>query len=253
MSSISSISSSINSMYTSMRANPTKTAADGAAELAISEKTTSQVNGYAQGSENVSAGKAVANTSDGIWGQISDYLDEIKEIAIASINGTASESDKQSMQNQIEQYKQGIADIASTTKYNETTLANGSTSSINIVTDGSGSSLSVSSGNATLEALGIADLDVTGDFDMESIDNAISIASSNRSSLGSQSNALDYVALYNQTAMYNLTAAENSPTLESYLSQSNENQKEQLLTDVSMQMQKNQQQVAMTQTLNLMV
>ncbi|MCR5715279.1 MAG: hypothetical protein K6G23_00340, partial [Lachnospiraceae bacterium] len=96
--------------------------------------------------------------------------------------------------------------------------------------------------------------DVTSsDFDLSTIDNAIDIASSNRSSLGSTENAIDYVSLYNQTAMYNLTAAENSLTIEDYIEQHNEREKEQLLSDVQIQMQKNQQQTNETQMMNLFV
>ena len=72
--------------------------------------------------------------------------------------------------------------------------------------DGSGPDLNT--GNATLKALGIEDFDVTkDDFSVDTIDNALEQVNSNRSSIGAQSNGLDYTMSYNSQASYNLTAA----------------------------------------------
>ncbi|HAB61202.1 MAG TPA: flagellin FliC5, partial [Lachnospiraceae bacterium] len=59
----------------------------------------------------------------------------------------------------------------------------------------------------TLDALGIADYDVTGEFDIQKIDDAIKNVSASRSSIGASSNALDYVYSINQYTSQNLTDA----------------------------------------------
>ena len=55
--------------------------------------------------------------------------------------------------------------------------------------------------NSTLEALGIADLDVTsGDFSLDSIDNALKMVTSQRSNLGAYTNRLEHTYNYNTRA-----------------------------------------------------
>lgn len=61
--------------------------------------------------------------------------------------------------------------------------------------------------NATLEALGIADFDVTGDFDLSVIDDAIDKVSSARGEMGATYNRLGYTMNYNSYASLNTTAA----------------------------------------------
>ena len=66
---------------------------------------------------------------------------------------------------------------------------------------------SLDTGNATLKALGIEDFDVTKSFDVKTIDNALKMVSDSRSSVGAQSNSLDFTIGYNTQTAYNLTAA----------------------------------------------
>ena len=55
--------------------------------------------------------------------------------------------------------------------------------------------------NATLEALGIADLDVTSkDFSLDSIDKALDMVSSQRSNMGAYTNRLEHTFNYNNRA-----------------------------------------------------
>ena len=61
--------------------------------------------------------------------------------------------------------------------------------------------------NSTLESLGIADFDVTKDFDLNSIDEAMQKVSEARSNLGAKTNALSHTINNNGYAAYNLTAA----------------------------------------------
>ena len=205
MSSVSSVSSaSAYSAYSTIASGGTYTkAADGATELAIQEKTESQVTGLEAGSDNLTSAKSALNIEDGALESIQDYLQSIKELAIQAKNGTLSDDDKQAIQSQIEQYKQGINDIANNTTYNEKNLLNNE-GSLEVASDGSGSSETVSTYNSLTEQLGIADLDVTGDYDLSTIDDAIDMVSSQRSTAGSQTNAVDYALTYNSHAALEL-------------------------------------------------
>ncbi|SFP74958.1 flagellin [Butyrivibrio proteoclasticus] len=206
MSSISSVSGyGSYSPYSTITAGGTyQSASQGASELAIQEKTKTQVNGLDAGSENLTSAKSVLNIEDGAMDGITDYLQSIRELSVKAKNGILSDSDRQSIQNQIEQYKQGIEDIAGSTNYNEKNLLDGSNGDFKVATDSNGSVSTVSTYNSTLEALGIADYDVTGDFDIGAIDSALEKVTSSRANVGAQSNGVDYALSYNSHAALEL-------------------------------------------------
>ena len=187
-----------------------QTAADGAAELAISEKMNTQVIGLEQGSKNVASGIDAIKIQDSALGDVTDYLQRIKELALAASNTfTVTDSDKAIYQKEIDQLKEGIEGVANVTSYNEKNLLDGSTGDLNITTDANGTSTEISGLNSTLEALGIKDFDVTGDFDLKDIDNALEKVSSMRAEAGAKQNSLEHIYNINQTGAYNTTASQS--------------------------------------------
>ncbi len=72
---------------------------------------------------------------------------------------------------------------------------------LELVTNPSGGSRRIQMANTTLEALGIADLDVTSeDFSLDAIDKALDMVSAQRGSLGASTNGLEYSYNYNTSA-----------------------------------------------------
>ena len=64
-----------------------------------------------------------------------------------------------------------------------------------------GSGMSIQMANSTLEKLGIADFNVTsGNFSLDSIDKAMDMVASQRSSIGASTNRLEYAYNYNKSA-----------------------------------------------------
>ncbi len=222
MSSVSAVSgSSSYSAYSTIAAGGVYTsAAQGATELAMQETTETQVTGLEAGSENLTSAKAVTNIEDGALDSITEYLQSIRELSLKAMNATTSDDDKAAIQSQIEQYLQGINDIASNTTYNEKNLLDGSTDDLTVASDGSGSSETVSTYNTLTDALGISDYNVTGDFDISVIDDALETVTSQRSNTGAQSNALDYALSYNSKAALELDGyamdKEESNAIEAY-------------------------------------
>lgn len=185
-----------------------QSAADGPAELGIVEGEKSQISGYHAGTRNAEAGKSVLNVADAALGSISESLQRMRELAMqASNSALMSKDERKAIQYEIGQLKQGISDIAQNTEFNAKKLLDGSNSDMHITTGANGSGISLNTGNATLKALGIEDFDVTKGFSVKTIDDAIKMVSSNRSSVGAQSNSLDYAIGYNTQTAYNLTAA----------------------------------------------
>lgn len=89
------------------------------------------------------------------------------------------------MQSEIEQLKQHITDVAGNTQFNTTSLLDGFMTSSTVAVNSDGSGLDINMPTATLEALGIADYDVSGDFDISDIDKVIELVSSARGQLRS--------------------------------------------------------------------
>lgn len=225
-------------------------AKDGASELAIQEKTKSQVNGLDAGKENLTKAKSALNVEDGAMGGISDYLQSIKELAVKSQNATMSDSDKKSIQDQIEQYKQGINDIAGNTTFNEKSLLDNE-GLLSVAADGNGSSENVSTFNSATEALGIADLDVTKSFDMKSIDDAMDKVSSQRSTVGAQTNGIERALTYNSHAAMELNGYQMNKEEDNVVKANQELKTRQALDSYQAVLQKQKQEDEATRTMAL--
>ena len=249
MSSISGIHGSSYTFYGKFASGKkVQNAADGASELAIIEKENAQIRGMQAGANNMSSAKDVLNISDGALGRVTDYLQRMRELALGVANtAIMGPSEVQAIQQEIDQLKQGIADIASQTQYNGMNILNGDQSQYQLAVDANGNSTGFLAGNATLQALGIADFDVTKEFDLDAIDEAIAKVSSQRSSMGAKSNALDHALRYNSGAVYNLTSAKSKLEDLDYPKAISEQKKKETLQTYAIMMQKRQQQDAARQ------
>lgn len=205
--SISSISDSYRNLSTGYRIN---TSADDAAGLAISEKLTSQINGYDQATENAQDGQNMLNVAEGGLSGIQENLQRIRELAVQASNGIYTQEDKSYIQMEVEQLKNSITDMAKNTEFNTMKLLDGSMNNVHLATNPQGTGMDMQLVNSTLEELGIKDFDVTKDFDIDSIDKALDKVSSARANLGAQSNRLDYTINSNINTSINLTAANSS-------------------------------------------
>ncbi len=101
-------------------------AADDAAGLSISEKMRKQMRGLTQASTNAQDGISSVQTAEGALTEVHDMLQRMNELAVKAANGTMSSSDKADVQNEIAQLSTEIDRVATTTKFNETYLLNGS-------------------------------------------------------------------------------------------------------------------------------
>lgn len=245
MGNISGISGSGYSHSISQIASGTKlgSAADGASELAIVEKENAQINGLNMGRRNAEDGRSLLQVADGAMSSIADNLTRIRELAIeASNTAILSDDDRQMIQDEVAQLKQGISDIANHTEFNKKKLLDGSYADGYIATGADGSGLTLDIGSATLQALGIEDFDVTGDFSIQTIDKALSMVSSNRSTIGAQSNSLAYAVSYNSEAVINLNAAASRLKDTDIAETATEMSKKKLLQTYQLLMQKKQQE-----------
>ncbi len=189
---------------------PVKTAADSPSGIAISANMKAQVSGYDVGTDNARDGQNLLNVSDGALGSIADSLQKIRELSLkASNTAIYGDDDIQTMQDEVDQLKQQIQDTAKGTEFNTVKLADGSKADTWLATNPKGTGMRINLEDSTLESLGIKDYDLTSNFDISKIDDAIAKVTSSRTDNAAANNALSYQADYNSIAGTNLETAQS--------------------------------------------
>lgn len=120
-----SLQKSINKLSTGLRIN---TAADDAAGLAISEKMRAQVRGLDMAVRNAQDGISMIQTAEGALNETHSILQRMRELAVQAANDTLTANDRQVIQLEIDQLKEEVDRIASTTQFNKKKLLDGSAS-----------------------------------------------------------------------------------------------------------------------------
>lgn len=93
-------------------------AKDDAAGLAISERFQSQISGLNMAQRNANDGISLAQTAEGAMDEITNNLQRIRELAVQSANATNSNSDRQALNQEVQQRIEEINRIASQTSFN---------------------------------------------------------------------------------------------------------------------------------------
>ena len=126
-SSQSSLATSLQRLSSGLRINSAK---DDAAGLAISERFTTQIRGLNQAIRNANDGVSFAQTAEGALSTASDALQRIRELAVQSINDTNSSSDRQALNNEVNQLIAEVNRIAGSTQFNGQNILDGSLSTL---------------------------------------------------------------------------------------------------------------------------
>jgi len=119
----SGLATSLQRLSSGLRINSAK---DDAAGLAISDRMTSQIKGLNQAGRNANDGISLAQTAEGALAQTTDLLQRMRELSIQSSNSTNSASDRAALQSEVNQLKQEVDRISSTTEFNGLKLLDGS-------------------------------------------------------------------------------------------------------------------------------
>ncbi len=99
---------------------------DDPSGMAISNKMKAQIDGLSQASQNASDGSSVLETADGALNEVHSMLQRMRELAVQAANDTNSQTDKESIQAEIDNLKSEIDRISSTTEFNTKMLLDGS-------------------------------------------------------------------------------------------------------------------------------
>lgn len=213
-------------------------AADNPAGLAITEGMDSQIKGMEQNVTNMGTMSDLADTAEGALASVNDSLGRMRDLAVQASNGILSDDDRSLIQNEISQLKEGINEVSKNTEFNSTKLLDGSFADKHTAMNPDGSGMDINIASSSLEALGIADFDVTGDFSISAIDDAIDMVSESRSNLGSISNAFDYASKNASNNMTNLASAKSQISDTDMAAQISLIKKQEILDQYSMFAQK---------------
>jgi flagellin len=189
-------------------------AGDDAAGLSISEKMRSQIRGLNKAASNAQDGISLIQVAEGALNESHSILQRMNELATQAANDTNTETDRNSIQAEIDQLTSELDRIQSTTQFNTQNLLDGSFTGKNLqVGSLCGQSISISIKSMDSTTLNVNGMSVTsfsgaGEA-MSKIQAAIDQVSSQRSKLGALQNRLEHTINNLNTTSENTSSAES--------------------------------------------
>ncbi|MGM7764278.1 FliC/FljB family flagellin [Yersinia enterocolitica] len=154
----SALGTAIERLSSGVRINSAK---DDAAGQAISNRFTANITGLTQASRNANDGISIAQTTEGALNEVNDNLQNIRRLTVQAQNGTNSESDRQSIQDEIDARLAEINRISEQTEFNGVkVLSKEQTLSIQVGSN-DGQTIDINLSQMNAETLGMLDFDVT--------------------------------------------------------------------------------------------
>jgi flagellin len=111
----SALSTSMERLSSGLRINSAK---DDAAGQAIANRFTSNIKGLTQAARNANDGISAAQTTEGALSEINNNLQRVRELTVQSQNGTNSDSDLGSIQDEIKSRLSEIDRVSGQTQFN---------------------------------------------------------------------------------------------------------------------------------------
>ncbi|TCK62466.1 flagellin [Seleniivibrio woodruffii] len=123
----SNISKNLEKLSSGLRIN---SAADDASGLAISEKLRGQISGLKRASSNAQDGISMLQTAEGGLATIQSMTQRMRELAVQASNGVYTSNDRAEIQKEVDQLKEEIDRVASSTEFNTKKLLNGNATAL---------------------------------------------------------------------------------------------------------------------------
>ncbi len=178
-------------------------AADDAAGLAVSESMKSSIRSLGQASRNASDAISMVQTAEGSLGQVHDILGRMRELSVQANSDGINDEQRAHINTEFQALSAEIGDIASDTKFNGRSLLDGtlnasfqvgieSTNTLNVAVGQSFATADLKDATGT-NSLAAANLSTTAGAAsaMDILDNAISVVSGTRASMGASQNRLE--------------------------------------------------------------
>ena len=217
MNSQSSMATSLQRLSSGLRINSAK---DDAAGLAIAQRFTAQIRGLDQANRNANDGISLLQTAEGALDEVGNMLQRMRELAVQSMNGTVSASDRGSLNDEYQELKSEIARIFDSTEFNGTNLLGTKASLKMQVGFKAGANYQIKISTLDLSAATFASGGIRSALDAGSIttaasasarvarlDSAIDKISQKRADFGAKQNRLEATVRNNANVIENQSAA----------------------------------------------
>jgi len=188
-------------------------AADDAARLAIATRFISQIEGSQQAYRNLNDGISLAQTGEGALNELSSSVQRIRELALQSANATLNDSDRQSLQQEVDMLQSEINRVTGSTEFNGISLLNSASSMDFQVGANAGDTVAINTQDVAgqLNSNGLNSIDIStaagASSALSSADSALSTLSQSRAEYGATINRFEAAGRNLQNQAVNLEAA----------------------------------------------
>ncbi|WP_018169831.1 flagellin [Thioalkalivibrio sp. ALMg9] len=161
------LAQSLERLSSGLRINSAK---DDAAGLAISERFSTQIRGLNQAVRNSNDGISFAQTAEGALSTVGDALQRARELSVQAANDSNSASDRQAINDEVQQLMAEVSRIANNTEFNGGRILDGSVSDLFFqVGANQGQTIAVSGVDSRTSNLGATEVAGTNGLSQENI------------------------------------------------------------------------------------
>ena len=192
------MSTAMEQLSTGTRVNSAK---DDAAGLAIGQNMTSQIRGLNMAIRNLNDGINMMQTAEGAMVEQSNMLQRMRELAVQSMNGTYSSTQRGYLDLEFQALTSQIDDISVNTTWNDQILLNADTDNVSGIFvfqagQSSGQTISVTIGDMGASSLGISGNSISSlasaTTALSAISSALETINEQRATIGAGINRMEY-------------------------------------------------------------
>ncbi|MDX3986654.1 MAG: flagellin [Achromobacter sp.] len=156
----SSLGTAIERLSSGLRINSAK---DDAAGMAIANRFTANVKGLTQAARNANDGISLAQTTEGAASEINTHLQRVRELSVQASNGSYSQEQLNSMQDEINQRLSDIDRISEQTDFNGVKVLSDSAKPLTLqVGANDGETITINLSEISVKTLGLDGFNVNG-------------------------------------------------------------------------------------------
>ncbi|ACT47828.1 flagellin [Methylotenera mobilis] len=202
-SSQSALNTSLQRLSSGLRINSSK---DDAAGLAIATRMDSQVRGQQVAIRNANDAISFAQVAEGGLAKQTDALQRMRELAVQSLNGTNTSTDRANLDAEFTQLSAEVSRLSTATKFNGTSVF-GAAQTFQVGADAGDTITTASVAAATIS--GNVSSVASASTAITAIDAALTAANTNRATLGAIQNRFESVVSNLQISVENQAAAKS--------------------------------------------
>lgn len=201
-----SMATTMQRLSSGLRVNNAK---DDAAGLAIADRMNSQVRGMNVAIRNANDGLSLVQTADGGLATMTDALQRMRELAVQSLNGTNTSSDRSALSVEYSQLLAEIDRIAGATQFNGKSIIGSSAAAFAFqVGANTGQQISVTTSNASgLVTVTAIDTSAGAASALADIDAQLTVVNTQRATYGAAMSRFEYTISNLRNAVENQSAA----------------------------------------------